>query len=137
MRSASRFSWSLTAQLRSSCLGVIDLQPVQAVDCRSLSTVYGSTAVLPFQYCSSTTGHHTTLPTPEEIACSHPPNSYPNNVLRQCPATFPDLHSGPTTTSTSDGAAEGDTPSRIQHSTSEPVRCSEVERIHPPDLVRS
>ena len=53
VRTASRFSWSLTAQLRSSCLGVIDLQPVQAVDCRSLSTVYGSTAVLPFQCCSS------------------------------------------------------------------------------------
>ena len=28
VRSASRFSWSLTAQLRSSCLGVVDLQPV-------------------------------------------------------------------------------------------------------------
>ena len=52
-RSASRFSWPLTAQLRSSCLGVVDLQPVQAVDCRSLSTVYGSTAVLPIQYCTS------------------------------------------------------------------------------------
>jgi hypothetical protein len=44
VRSASRFSWSLTAQLRSSCLGVIDLQPVQAVDYRSLSIVYDKTA---------------------------------------------------------------------------------------------
>ena len=96
MRSASCFSWSLTAQLRSSCLGVVDLQPVQAVDCRSQSTVYGSTAVLPVQYCTSGTGNHTTLPTPEESARSHPPNTYPDDVLRHCPATFPDLHSEPT-----------------------------------------
>ena len=45
VRSASRFSWSLTAQLRSSFFGVTDLQPVQVVDCRSLSTVYDRTAV--------------------------------------------------------------------------------------------
>ena len=44
VRSAIHFRWPLTAQLRSSCLGVIDLQPVQAVDCRSRSTVYGSPA---------------------------------------------------------------------------------------------
>ena len=44
VHSAIHFRWPLTAQLRSSCLGVIDLQPVQAVDCRSRSTVYGSPA---------------------------------------------------------------------------------------------
>ena len=44
VHSAIHFRWPLTAQLRSSCLGVIDLQPMQAVDCRSRSTVYGSPA---------------------------------------------------------------------------------------------